>query len=79
MAAIAQKSALVQTRVVSLCKLAHWIAIVLFVVITCSHWVAQSQAVRPSRAAVVVRAQAQETSSRRSLLGFVAAGVCLMQ
>lgn len=32
------------------------------------------QAVRPSRAAVVVRAQAQDTSSRRSILGLVAAG-----
>lgn len=47
MAAIAQKSALAQTRV----------------------------AVRPSRATVVVRAQAQDSSSRRSVLGFVAAGI----
>jgi len=33
------------------------------------------QAVRPARQAVVVRAEAQESTSRRSLLGLFAAGV----
>eukprot|EP00882_Tetradesmus_deserticola_P001036 GHRQ01001122.1.p2 GENE.GHRQ01001122.1~~GHRQ01001122.1.p2 ORF type:complete len:125 (+),score=47.19 GHRQ01001122.1:133-507(+) len=37
--------------------------------------VATRAGVRPSRAAVVVRAQVQETSSRRSVLGLFAAGI----
>jgi len=36
---------------------------------------ASRTAVRPARQAVVVRAQAQESTSRRSLLGLIASGV----